>query len=63
MNKRKVLVTTAILLMSSPVFAHSGHDHTAANAGLVHMLWLAPAIVAMAVISYRKIKAKSTKNN
>ena len=63
MNKCKVLVTTAILLISTPIFAHSGHDHNAADAGLVHLLWLAPVIAAIAVISYRKIKAKANKNN
>jgi len=63
MLKTKVFSAVPMLLISSPILAHSGHDHNAANAGLVHLLWLAPAIAAVAVISYRKIKTKSDKNN
>jgi hypothetical protein len=59
--KIKAFFGIAILSISTSIFAHPGHDHNAADAGLVHLLWLAPAIIAMGVISYRKIKTKSDK--
>lgn len=55
----KLMFGMLALLISAPAFSHSGHDHSAANAGLIHLLWLAPVILAMVVISYRKIKTKS----
>jgi hypothetical protein len=59
MNKSTIFISAVSLLISAPVLAHSGHDHNAANSGLIHLLWLAPAIVAVGIMSYRKIIAKS----
>ncbi|MBU2893271.1 hypothetical protein KO495_08010 [Colwellia sp. D2M02] len=64
MNATKLFISVLIFLSSATVLAHSGHDHNAANSTLIHLLWLAPVIVVMAAMSYRKIKAtKSDKNH
>jgi len=34
------------------VFAHSGHDHSDSSASLIHLLWAAPAALAV-VLAYK----------
>lgn len=50
--------------ISAPIFAHAGHDHNSTMANLVHLLWIAPAIVAVAML-YSKLLKKddSIKSN
>ena len=57
MRKLTVMFTLALSLLSSPIFAHPGHDHSAAGAGLVHLLWLVPIIVAAVVVVFKEITA------
>ena len=38
------------LLMTSHAFAHVGHDHSSAMSGLIHLLWLAPLVVAAVLL-------------
>jgi hypothetical protein len=45
------------LLISIPVCAHAGHDHSSIFANIIHLLWLAPAFVALAIL-YSKILKK-----
>ena len=37
-----------LLTISTPSFAHAGHDHSAPMAGFIHLVWIAPLIVAFA---------------
>lgn len=61
MKKFNRLVGMLTLFISAPSLAHSGHDHSAADAGLIHLLWLAPIIIAAGIMVYRELTAK--KNN
>lgn len=45
------------LLLSNPLFAHPGHDHSALGSGLVHLLWLVAIIVAAIVVVFKEITA------
>ena len=45
------------LFISTPLLAHPGHDHSAADSGLVHLLWLVPVIVAAVVVVFKEITA------
>ncbi|MGL1956042.1 MAG: hypothetical protein OCD00_01825 [Colwellia sp.] len=63
----KIYKITLLFLMSfisAPIFAHAGHDHNSTMANLVHLLWIAPAIVAVAML-YSKLLKKddSIKSN
>lgn len=42
----KALFATSTLLISSSVFAHPGHDHSATSSGIIHLA-LGLAIVAV----------------
>jgi len=55
MNKIKYFVSTVVMLVTMPSFAHIGHDHSAADAGLVHLLWLLPIIIAAGIVVYREL--------
>jgi len=46
-----------VLLLSNSLFAHPGHNHSAAGSGLVHLLWLVPVIVAAVVVVFKEITA------
>ena len=41
-----------------PVFAHAGHDHSSIFANIIHLLWLAPIFVTLAII-YTKFLTKN----
>jgi hypothetical protein len=47
-------------LISLPVFAHPGHDHTSAYASFIHFLWLVPTLI-VGVFLYRKRLKKNYK--
>ncbi len=42
-------------MLAMPAFAHPGHDHNAANSGLIHLLWLIPVIVAAVIVVFKEI--------
>ena len=54
----KLVLTITILLITSPSFAHAGHDHTSMMASLIHLFWLAPAIIAIGIL-YSKLLRKN----
>jgi len=60
-NAKHVIALTG-LLFAPTLLAHTGHDHTAADSGLVHLLWLAPVLLAGGLLAYRYL-GKSTDNN
>lgn len=57
MKKVVIIFAGLALLLSNPLFAHPGHDHSASGSGLVHLLWLVPVIVAAVVVVFREINA------
>jgi hypothetical protein len=57
MKKIVFLFALWALVLSNPLFAHPGHDHSAAGSGLVHLLWLVPVIVAAVVVVFKEIIA------
>ncbi len=58
MMKRTVIIFALLaLLLSKPLFAHPGHDHSAPGAGLIHLLWLVPFIIAAVVVVFKEITA------
>ncbi len=46
------------LVISQPIFAHAGHDHASNLASLIHLAWLAPALIAVALL-YTKLLKKN----
>ena len=57
MKKTIAIFTGLSLLLSNPSFAHPGHDHSASDSGLVHLLWLVPVIIAAVVVVFKEITA------
>jgi hypothetical protein len=57
MKKTTAIFTGLSLLLSNPSFAHPGHDHSASDSGLVHLLWLVPVIIAAVVVVFKEITA------
>jgi len=57
MRKLIGIFVLLFLLLSSSAFAHPGHDHNAPGAGLMHLLWLIPVIVAAVVVVFKEITA------
>jgi len=57
MRKLSIIFALQLLLLSTPLYAHPGHDHNAAGAGLVHLLWLVPFIVVAVVVVFKEITA------
>ena len=55
MKSRVILVV--LTLLSTFSMAHEGHDHSAPEAGLIHLLWILPFVIA-AGISYSLFKTK-----
>ena len=52
------LILSIIFLMSLPAYAHPGHDHSSVFSNIVHLLWLIPAFVALAMV-YTKVLKKN----
>ena len=50
-----------VLLFSEQVYAHPGHDHGGPFAWMEHLLWLAPAIIAVGIVFYIKRQKASDK--
>lgn len=63
-NKELTMKTYQLVILfltsfiSSPLFAHAGHDHNSAMASLVHFLWIAPAVAAVAILYSKLVKNK-----
>jgi hypothetical protein len=57
MSKLTIVFVLQLILLSTPLYAHPGHDHSAAGAGLLHLLWLIPFIVAAVIIVFKEITA------
>lgn len=65
MKNLSLLVTfllTFVAAISLPAMAHSGHDHSAADAGLIHLLWLAPIIIAAGVLAFKELTSSKRDN-
>ncbi len=60
MKRTATLFTLVMLILASPAFAHPGHDHNAANSGLIHLLWLIPVIVAAVIVVFKEITGANT---
>lgn len=60
----KVLLTVSLLSLSTfNALAHGGHDHSDPSAGLIHLLWVAPALIVGAIVSYKIRKKQLAKRN
>lgn len=57
MRRTAIIFALTTLLLSNPLFAHPGHDHSDPGAGLVHLLWLVPVIIAAVVVVFKEITA------
>jgi len=53
------IIALASLLVAPNLLAHTGHDHSAADSGLVHLLWLAPLLLAGGLLAYRYFSSHS----
>jgi len=62
-NKLALVLSTS--LFSQVALSHAGHDHSAPDASLIHLLWLAPVAIAAGLAYYRlttKRNAAATKS-
>ncbi|PAJ73204.1 hypothetical protein CJF42_16990 [Pseudoalteromonas sp. NBT06-2] len=64
-NKKIIpLLLGSAAFTSQAVFAHPGHDHNAASSNLIHLLWIAPALIAVGLIAYKLVnKNKQAKKD
>jgi len=64
-NKKIISVFIGgIALVTHTANAHPGHDHNAASADLVHLFWIAPAVIAVGLIAYKLLnKNKQAKKD
>ena len=49
MKFNRLILCVLTLLMTVVASAHDGHDHTAPEAPLIHLLWIIPGIIALAI--------------
>ena len=49
----RIALAIWLLIISSPSFAHTGHEHANPMANLDHLLWLAPLMIGVAVLFYQ----------
>lgn len=60
----KLLTFFIGLLLSSHVLAHVGHDHSDAMSGLIHVIWVAPLLVGLVILSIHvKFKLAKKRNS
>ena len=57
MKKTVYIFVLLALLLSNPLLAHPGHEHSDVGSGLVHLLWLVPIIIAAIVVVFKEITA------
>ncbi|QUM83037.1 MULTISPECIES: hypothetical protein [unclassified Moritella] len=63
LTPQKILTALTLTLASPMVLAHAGHDHSDPLSGLIHLLWIAPVVLAAgyAVFAIRRAnRIKST---
>jgi len=63
LTPQKVLTVLTLTLASPMVLAHSGHDHSDPLSGLIHLLWIAPVVLAAGYAAFvirRANRIKST---
>jgi len=61
---KKVLTALTLTLASPMVLAHSGHDHSDPLSSFIHLLWIAPVVLAAGYAAFcirRANRIKSTK--
>jgi len=58
MKMYALIIISISLLISLPVYAHPGHDHSSIFSNAIHLMWLVPAFVALAVL-YTKVLKKN----
>jgi len=66
MQNKKIIsaLIGGIALATHAANAHPGHDHNAATADLVHLFWIAPAVIAVGLIAYKLLnKNKQAKKD
>jgi len=49
-------------LATQAAYAHPGHDHNAASSNLIHLFWIAPAIIAVGFIAYKLLNKNKQMN-
>ena len=54
----RLTLTLLLLLVSLPNVAHDGHDHSLPMAGLIHLLWIAPMLIAAIFLSKKLMKTQ-----
>lgn len=60
----KLLLAVSACTFSQIAWSHPGHNHADANASMIHLLWLAPIVLAAGIAYYRvnqKRKAAAAK--
>lgn len=64
MNRNNLIaaMTSLLVIFSTSVLAHPGHDHSAESSNLIHLLWAAPAAVA-GVLAYKLLKSTLEKKS
>ncbi|WP_044556044.1 hypothetical protein [Shewanella piezotolerans] len=64
MNKNYLIaiMTSLLVIFSTSVLAHPGHDHSAESSNLIHLLWAAPVAVA-AILAYKILRTALVKRS
>jgi len=53
-----LIILGVVFLISSPSFAHAGHDHNSMSASFIHLVWLTPTLIALGIL-YSKLLKKN----
>ncbi len=53
---KKAIMAVATTMVSSSVFAHAGHDHTANTAMLSHVIFYGSIVAGLAIIVFAMVK-------
>lgn len=61
MKINQLILGALLFLCHFAVMAHSGHDHTDPKATLIHLLWIAPGVIAAGLL-YRRFFNKTAKH-
>lgn len=58
----RFILTILVLFISTPSFAHAGHDHSDSLANLIHLAWIAPLIIVSAFFIHKLVKRQRSLN-